>query len=285
MQLRNKYYAYPTVEAKPGKYVTTQFTSNVDLKKDAYKFLIEFENSVNNERINKMIQDGELAFLFHIECPQTSFRLTHVTNETSTTKIVEGKYLNGVVQICSFIIALKDIENFSDEDFSADYKGSKFNIGKNCIFGIGEQSNFDIQKKENELTGASSIFSIVPELNENIKSVQINVNSKDKIKLKLPKEVYYKYKNMGSQRAMYPIFNTMVFLPAMIYVLKELQGDFENYQENKWLKSLQKTYKNVFGSELNASTIGNIEVYEKAQKLLKEPYEDAFAFLARGIEE
>lgn len=284
MQLRNKYYPYPIVESTNIAYVTTKFYSDVDFKKDAYNYRLEFISSVNDEKIEGMIKSGELVYTFHIECPQTGFRIVHCTDENKSELAIDGDKLNGKVQVCTFITAQKDIVNYENQDFIQDYKGIKFKIGANCVFGIGKLIEFDVCKQHDELSGTASIFSIIINMDENEKSIKINMSG-EKIELKMPKEAYYKYKNMGSQQALYTVFNAMIIFPAMVYVLKELQGHIDDYNDRRWFKSLRKTFKSLLELELDEQTLESMDVYEKAQKLLKEPYDEAVAFLARGYDE
>lgn len=250
MQIRNRYYPYPVVAECNDSYVDTVFISDVDVVKEGYNIKFNFKADINNDMINELISDGEATFVHHIECPQTCYRKVIETDEAETVYMEHESKLNGIVQICSLIIAKSDLVGYKNQSFSSDYRGFGFNIEKGCVMGIGKQINIDINKEKENLENASSIFSIIPILDpeETMLYVDTHDSRKKKIIIRIPQKTYNRYRNLSRNLELQPVMHSMIIIPALIQVFNELkncESELYIYEEYKWFKALKRACKKI----------------------------------------
>ena len=198
MQLRNKYYPYPVIVDGGEYYDGSTFTSHLTQEMDGYNVKLIMSVDLNDQLLSQKINEGEVVFFFYIECPQTCFRKVVKTNDATKEIIIRDGDVNGIVQVCSFVVAEKDIEKYTNESFSSEYRGWKFNIEKGCILAIGNQYNVRINKIKDDLSNTSSIFSIVPNKDQSESSALVSLEQQ-KIIIKLPEQTYQQYYQVEQQ--------------------------------------------------------------------------------------
>lgn len=283
MQLRNKFYPYPVIIEGGEYYVNSSFDSNVEQKIEGYNVCLTISCKLNNAELEEMIETGQVEYVHHIECPQTCFRDCIKTKDCNIDYLLKDADVNGSVQVCSFVIAKKDILRYSNSQFSSDYKGFKFDMEKGCIMAIGNQINLRINKIRDDLANTASIFSIVPNTDENEVSMITDL-SKAKIVIMLPKKTYGLYANMQGYMEIQSAMHSMIIVPSIMYTLSELKQDRDqlyNYEEYRWFRGLKKACEGI-GVQLDETGLQNIDIYKVAQLLMNSPIGNAVKFMANG---
>ena len=229
MQLRNRYYPYPVIVEGGDYYENSKFSSSVNQEMEGYDAKITITVELNDTLLLQKIEQGEVVYAHHIECPQTCYRRVIKTKEKVKDILLKDKDVNGIVQICSFVIAEKDIDKYTNESFAADYRGWKFNIEKGCILAIGNQYNVRINKIRDDLANTSSIFSIVPNADQTENNLLVDLGQQ-KIVISLPEKTYQQYYNIQGYIDIQPAMHSMIIVPALVYVFSELRST-ENLEE------------------------------------------------------
>lgn len=139
MQLRSKYYTYPVITEDADFYEDSLFSSDVEQLLDGYNVKLKLKAELVNPELEEMLKREEVMFAHHIECTQTCFRRLILTNETEKECILRDGEVNGVVQVCSFLVANKNIEKYSNKLFAPDFRGFRFDIERGCIMAVGSQ--------------------------------------------------------------------------------------------------------------------------------------------------
>ena len=134
MQLRNKYYPYPVIMEDGEYYVDSSFTNDVEQVRDGYNIKLIFKAELRNDELVELLKDGIVEIVHHIECPQTCYRNIVRTRENKIEFLLKDSDVNGVVQVCSFLIAKRKIEKYTNTMFSSDYRGFKFDLEKGLLW-------------------------------------------------------------------------------------------------------------------------------------------------------
>lgn len=272
MQLRNKYYPYPVIVEDGDYYKNSSFDAEVSQELDGYNVKLLFKAELNNDELQELLDEGIVEIVYHIECPQTCFRTCYCTREKESCYLLKDTDVNGNVQVCSFIVAKKRIEKYTNTLFSADYAGFHFDIEKGCVMAIGSQLNILINKIRDDLATTSSIFSIVPN-KDPMETTTITDLSKNKIVVMLPEKIYGVYVNLQNYLDVQSAMHAMIIIPALMYALNEIKQDREqlyNYEEHRWYRNLRKACEKI-GITINEETLANIDTYKTAQLLLNSP--------------
>lgn len=280
MLLRNKYYPYPVIIEGGDYYINSSFDVEVEQEFEGYNVKLLFRAELNNEEMQDLLDAGMVEIVYHIECPQTCFRTCFRTRDKMSSYLLKDTEVNGNVQVCSFVVAKKNIDKYTNRLFSADYAGFRFDIEKGCVMAISSQFNVRVNKIRDDLANTSSIFSIVPN-KDWMETTVITDLSKNKIVIMLPEKTYGLYANMQNYMDVQPAMHAMIIIPALMYALNEIKQDKEqlyNYEEHRWFRSLKKACEGI-GITINEETLVNIDTYKTAQLLLNSPVLKAMEYL------
>ena len=67
--------------------------------------IFELDAKTDNEGLLKLIEEGFAEYIFHIECPSTSYRNIITSSNGSKTVVINESLLNNKVNVCFFIVA------------------------------------------------------------------------------------------------------------------------------------------------------------------------------------
>ena len=282
MQLRNRYYPYPVIVEGGDYYENSKFSSSVNQEMEGYDAKITITVELNDTLLLQKIEQGEVVYAHHIECPQTCYRRVIKTKEKVKDILLKDKDVNGIVQICSFVIAEKDIDKYTNESFAADYRGWKFNIEKGCILAIGNQYNVRINKIRDDLANTSSIFSIVPNADHTENNLLVDLGQQ-KIVISLPEKTYQQYYNIQGYIDIQPAMHSMIIVPALVYVFSQLRSteNLEEMEYYRWYRSLKKACNGI-GINIDEEGLKKMDLFKVAQQLLNSPISKAIEYSAMG---
>lgn len=282
MQLRNRYYPYPVIVEGGDYYENSKFSSSVNQEMEGYDAKITITVELNDTLLLQKIEQGEVVYAHHIECPQTCYRRVIKTKEKVKDILLKDKDVNGIVQICSFVIAEKDIDKYTNESFAADYRGWKFNIEKGCILAIGNQYNVRINKIRDDLANTSSIFSIVPNADHTENNLLVDLGQQ-KIVISLPEKTYQQYYNIQGYIDIQPAMHSMIIVPALVYVFSELRSteNLEEMEYYRWYRLLKKACNGI-GINIDEEGLKKMDLFKVAQQLLNSPISKAIEYSAMG---
>lgn len=285
MDIRYRIYPYPVLADYLDDYINSQFDTLIDPVKDGYNIKISFFAETNNSELIHYLSQGRAQFVYHLECAQTGFRTFVQTNSNEITHTISDKNLRGRLQICPFIVAAEDIPNYVNASFHEDYRGFKFNIEAGCIMAVGKQVNINIDKEINDLSNTPSVFSIIKNADETALGMVVDMDH-TKIVIKLPEKDYYNYKSVKDEPAVQPILNSMVVIPALTYVLEELNLRTSNerfeYSSYGWYRAIKKALASNFKCDIECDQFSSLNMLETAQKLINIPLSDALQALSSG---
>lgn len=280
MQLRSKYYTYPVITEDADFYIDSSFTSDVDQDIDGYNIVLILRYELKNPGLEELMKAGKVKVAHHIECSQTCYRKLILTEENEHRFVIRDGEVNGKVQVCSFLVAMEDIPHYSNELFSQDYKGFNFNIEHGCVMAVGSQIDLRINKIKDDLANTSSIFSIIPNYDETITNIIVDISG-NKIVISVPEKSFAIYSNMSATMDIQPIMHSMLIIPALTYALTELmesKDELYNYEDYRWFRCLRKACEQI-NISFEESIIENIKPFDLAQKLLDSPIPKAMDYL------
>ncbi len=282
MQLRNKFFPYPVIMEGGEYYENSEFTSSITQEMDGYNVKITITAELSDTLLLRKIDEGEVSYAHHVECPQTCFRKVIKTSDKTTEILLKDADVNGVVQICTFVIADKDINKYTNDSFASDYKGWKFNIEKGCILAIGNQYNIRINKVKDDIANTASIFSIVPNKDQTETNALVDWGQQ-KIVVSLPEQTYQQFFNVQNYIDVQPVMHSVIIVPALIYVFSELKtrDDLEEMEYYRWFRSLRKACEGI-GIPVDAEHIKTIDIFKLSQQLLNSPMIRAIEYTAVG---
>ncbi|MBR3070822.1 MULTISPECIES: hypothetical protein [Fibrobacteraceae] len=277
MDIRARLYPYPVLSADTDDYIDSEFSFTVVPQKQLTEVSLDITISLNNAELQSRIDNDDAVILIHIECSKTSFRKAIKTTDMHKVLLISNKRLNGNVSICLFVVAAKDLVDYSNGKFNEDYEGMSFNIEKGNILAIGGQRILQVTKEAEELSKIPSIFTICRAMSDNEdEGMQIDLD-RDKIVITLCDDAFKNYKLLCNSTSKLPIFHAMVIIPALIYALESIRKDGINaYEGRRWFKSIRRTLERS-DIKLDKDTLEMKPSYYLAQKMMESPVNKAFS--------
>lgn len=288
----NRTYSYPIKGKHYKGYKTDDYKVFIDSEVDGFEYSLKMVTELKDPELKSLIKQNKASVAYHLECPATAFRkLIYAEdqigfNDRSELSFkIDKQKICGSLQICSFILATKDIENYTNSDFDDVYKNRVYMINKGLPLAIGEQFTFNYKRNTSDDSNKASIFSVSKDHKNSFFSLNMDVYN-DRILILLPKGVYEQFQEKNQSENYRDLLNSLIVIPALIKVFEDIRaGDVGT--EKEWLntiaRSLSSVYKeNVCNEDLDMQ-LEHIKVFfdkhdtvQVAQELIACPINNAF---------
>jgi len=285
MEIRYKLYPYPVLAYYSDDYVNSSFETAIEPNRDGYNIKIDFIADLKNAELSKLLTEGKVRVVYHLECAQTGFRIALATDQMEYSYVISNKLICGRMQICPFIVAVQDLNNFVSSCFHEDYRGFKFSIEAGCVMAVAKQVDVEIEKDTNDLANMPSVFVIIKNADESASGMVVDMDQK-KIVIKLPETDYYNLKSIKDEATIQAVLNSLVVVPALTYVLEELNrrpaNDRYEYSGYNWYRTIKKAMAVRFNCDIESDQLSTLNMLEIAQKLINIPISEALKALSTG---
>lgn len=286
MNITKRVYAYPVLSEEKDDYNKSVFDVSLSYEMQSVsEFNFNFDIKMDNEELQHLLTNGKAEFVIHLECSTTAFRTTlHTIAEQISYSIPVGR-LNGKMEVTALIVAKEDITNFTSKDWNDDFDNISFEFLKGTILGYKNLPSLDIVKNFEELSNASSIFMVYKRLTTEPKPMDVNIDS-SQIKIGLGTREYELYSKFCKKVQFQPILNSMIVLPALVYVFEELKQEngIESNEGKAWFVSLNKAYEKRginFIDEIQSEEKTSVQL---AQEAMEMPLSEALVMLSELFE-
>lgn len=271
MRIKAKLYPYPVLATFNNDYVGSSFDIMIEEKMTDKEIILSMKPSLEDEGLANLIETGDAEFVMHIESSLTSFRRAVAVPPEGCEVTISANQIEEIINLCPFIIATRDVYDYSNNKFNNDYNGASFDFDKGNIIAIGIEKIIRIEKEDDDLANVPSIFSVTEIKDKKIDEIVMDYSG-NKIGIRLPSKVYRKFVTQNSQNPnAQPVLHAMLIIPALIQALEEVKhsgDDYYLYEDRRWFRAIQKASKKD-GTELNQESITNIDTYNMAQMLMK----------------
>ena len=283
MDIKYKMFPYPVLAYFSDDYKNSAFEVLAQTSANGYNLRLDFTATLKNKQLQALIDEGKAAFVYHLECAQTGFRTVVQTDSKIASTEISYKDVCGRLQICPFIVAITNIENYTNEAFHEDYAGLTFNIEVGCVMAVGRQMNADVEKMIDDLSHVPSVFSIIKTLNQDQTYMNVDMTGK-KIIIELPEKDYQNFAVINRVPALQAALNSMVIIPALVYVFEEIhrlspEERYTSYDEQGWYRSIRKVLFDKFGCNIESEEFNSKNMVELAQRIINEPIHEGLTAL------
>lgn len=282
MLLKNRLYPYPVITqfGDTTSYANGKFTLSYEKFEDESKdeLTLKFKYELDQPTLCKLIFDQKCSVKLLINCSATSFRKTYdfLSNEMELT--FKRKEFLDKVEMCAFIIADEEIEDFAPEDLKGRMAGRSFFIEQHDVLGIDEAAPITVEYNPKDAKNIESIFSVQRDTNQTeLLRLDLGTNPK-KIIIHVPSAVYDLYYNSKDNiEETGAVYHSLLLLNPLTQVLTMIKhGGFDDLEsiedEYKWFKSIEGSFKKAYQKDMEYDDLFGIsndaEIYEMAQKML-----------------
>ena len=278
--ISNMQFTYPILCDYKDDYINVKCIAGTtgEMEKSKKYSTIKTFVEITDEKINQFLKDGTAKIITKIYCNTTKYRNIFEIRSGNDQIVLQNKDINKRVELSTFVVLTKNIENYTNSNFNKDYKGKYFNLEKGTILAIGKQENIFIEKDINELTKISSII-VVCKGKENNGPMTVDY-SDEKIRITLSEQEFKTYSEYSKHCI--PVVNSMIIIPSIMYVLDEIAKDNQDesdYIYKKWYRVISKKASEVLGKEFTIEYIKNCGSLELLQKIFEIPISDALKMI------
>ncbi|WP_155835302.1 hypothetical protein [Herbaspirillum sp. RV1423] len=270
MQVNYRVYPHPVLSYFSDDYVRCLYQTNVltSVSRTTYQFAVTSKTS--SPGLLKLLEAGDAVHGIHIECNATRYRRIFTSKDDRFSVEISSDELDGRVNLCSFIVAARNID-YASEEFHPDFGGRTFKIRKGDVLAVDKDRTFIAEKEYDPLRKLPSIFRIMPNLADNPPPIDINLTG-HKIVIYLSDEMHRAYKKLAVDTATPHILSSMIIVPALISLLETISsGSVTEFEERRWYRVLSNKLKEHGYSIEEGSSGFNDSTLVIAQKLLGNP--------------
>lgn len=286
MEIKAKLYPYPVLAYFSHDYCPeSSFVVSAVPRVDGYKQRIIFTAVLNNDGLTELINSGKAEIIYHLECAQTGYREVLHVKEMVTVYLIPENKVSGKLQVCPFVVACENLVKYTNEAFTSDLKGMSFEIEKGNVLALSKQINVKVKKKTDDLRNLPSIINVV--LNgDNTEDYMIVNYDGSLINVMLPDEEWNRVDTLSRNNRLAPVFNCMIAIPAISYVLSKLQrmsaSDRQAYDDGSiiWYDCIKRSLLKNFKIDIESKDFEGLDAFKMAQQLVNGPLNNALKALS-----
>lgn len=242
----DRVYTHPVLAEERNDYETCRFSVDRKFNCDtAGNIVLEMNCSTDCPEIQELIRNGKSQYILHAECPATLYRRIESSRLENFSVNINLDDVKNKIYCVAFIVLSEDVENFSCGDWHEDFKGITFNLPKGSVLAYENLLPLVVYESDLFKTDKVSIFTISKRAGDTSMPFEAELHG-EKINISLNETDYNLYREYYSNREWQAVLNTVVILPALVYVFEELKkdscNDFERYGEREWFLALEKTF-------------------------------------------
>lgn len=276
MRIKNRLTPYPVLDDFGDDYIGSSFIVDYQVKSQFTEVYGKLVFGLENDDIQKLIDDNKAEYMVHIECPSTCYRTVISSSEPEMEFRLESSLVAKVIEIRTFIVLKIDVNNFSSINFHPDYAGMKFDLKSHQIIAIGSAMNFGIQKDDRDLDSLPSILQIVKLSDKKKGSLSVNTDNDDRVLIGLNEDIYELYARLGKTTFKATSFSVVLF-PALVVILQRMHANKDDTDMNSrhWFQVINSLLENN-GYKLQDISIDNDTLLSVCQSIFADPIARSF---------
>lgn len=288
----NQLTPYPVLAAFRDDYLNSAFNARIVGSQQFGDLQLQVSFELREPYLKDLISQGMAEYAIHIECPPASYRTCVRTSQDAYSLKLDRTIVRDVVEVCTYIVASRDIRGFRSPNFHPDYDGISFDIGSGGILAIGHSSRLKVRDAE-DMARHPSILKVMSADPSQKESMTVVMEKSSNVLISLRPDLYEAYVLLGDgSRA--DVILSMVIMPALQLVLTRMRGAEDpespgdsDYQGLEWYESMVELLRR------NGISVKDIDNFNNdssalaiAQKILSDPLERSLrGLLAEEVRE
>ena len=293
MEIKNRLFTYPVLCEDTDDYYDSSFFVNPQVvKEDANNISIQFDITLENAGIKKLINSDKAEFVIHAECSNTAYRVVAKTQSDVVGITMQKRKVNGAVALLGMVVAKEPIHYYDDASLNEDYDGVDIHFEKGSILAYYNMPRFIVIKNYEELSKSNTIFSVVKNNRSNLREhnpIKFDIEG-HKILIHVDDDVFGTFTKIRENESMKPIVNASLVMPALTYMLETLRykgsDDLEEYQGYAWFQQFVQFYNKTQVDFITDRAKNNSKyITEIVQEMLDSPVSALFGNILNLVEE
>lgn len=275
MKISNQSFPHPVLGLQDD--VNGKFEAGLTWSCDRALYYLYPVFNLQNETIEKLIENDIAAFVVHLECGNTFFRKSFLFKNRMPEIKINAEELRDRVEVSFYISSIKSLSEYYNKDAHSDYGNQKFSLEKGDVLAYGGDTSFQAVKNYESLKAVSSIM-VIKKASYDRGLTKVNYNN-EKIELWLSKENFQVYNDNKTDEHFSTLFHTTLVLPVLYKALTYIAIGDEDLINFKWFDVLKTRI-----DDENLSVDDDEKHFEIIQSLFGSPI-DRFFFSINSLNE
>jgi len=289
-----RYFPYPvlypddTTDYKNGIF---QADVSFSLHYNGNNLKLDSNFILTNQDLKDRIARCEVAFALHVECARTGYRKVYTAQSELISCLIPECQVNGELQVCTFLVAMQDINPYTNSDYADIIRDMPFAVEQGCILGIAQSFSFMIDTQKIDLGNISSVIHFTKNDDPLSRSMEVDYSDK-RIIVTLPQETFSLYKQTrniyGSESA--SLLRSIFIIPALMTVMYELlqyepEERLRDYADKNWYRAIDARLRQIKDISLDSVRERDMDVLRIVQEIIDNPSYTALKLLNDTIQE
>lgn len=289
MRVKQRSYPHPVLSTFGDDVVDSQFQMAVGISGTKTSYLIQVAAKTSNAGLATLVKNGKAQYALHLECPLTRYRALFSSTKEEFSFEIPASEIDGPVEVCSFILASKDIPSYTNKGFHPDYKSLAFPVSAGDTLAVYDDQMFLADKTIDPLRQIPSIFVIVPAEAKDAPPIEVDLTS-HKVSVRLSKDNYEIYRTLRNDQTLHSTLTALVIIPALIFVIdcvKQAAGSPEGlvqFESRRWFTVLARRLKELGIDPAKEDSFESQASPSLAQALIGKPLTDSLQTLRSYLE-
>lgn len=272
-----KAFPYPVLRPFSDDYMESEFQANAvpSLVDEGSGIQVDVTFALSSDEIRDAISAGRACYATVIQCRDTYFRETRLSDNEGLRLRFQAGDFRGAVEVYSFVVAVKEIDDFRSDDINSEFGSGPFRFQPGQVLAMDQPAVFYFDR--DLFKPVSSVFDLISE--KEIHSAEWYVRlDEEHVQIAVSEEFKEVVDNARNTKANQSVLINSLYFGAVMQAIQALK-DTDDYNERRWAKVIRQQCHNS-GLELDAH-----DSYLIAQKLLKEPLALLRRYVFAGDEE
>lgn len=195
-----------------------------------------------NPTIDKLVDDGVAEWVIRIQCARTYYRSTVTTQEPAASTTIDGRELDGAVDIDVSLCAIVEIPGYLPDGMHADYGDQAFDLLVGDLVVLGGGFRFNVDKEFDPLRASVRSLMTVSEGDHEIGAFRVDLDD-DLILISLSKHDWAAW-NATKDHAP-EILHASLVVPVLLHCIPKVV----DYLGTRWADRLDVLLERVAAGE------------------------------------
>lgn len=271
MELKCRNYPYPVLDYYSDNFINCSFQVSITSSVTKTAYLLNVTAKTSCRDLADLIKAKKACYALHVECSPTLYRTIYKSFEENFTIEIPANEVDGKVQLCPFILAVENLDEYTNSNFHPDYNGVSFKVRKGDVLAIDRDRDFDAMKETDVLKNISSIFRVRRAQEDTAPPHTLDIEGQ-LIAIYLSYDNHRVYNYLQKDINFQPVLSTMVIIPALVNIIDIIKSsDFNiaEFEDKRWFRSLRRRLKELGMEVENPDTLEESLVV--AEKIIGDP--------------
>ena len=238
---RLKSWPHPVLRKDSKDYQNVEFQvtfDELDRRIHTTEFGIDVSFALSDPDLLQLIEHGHAEYAILAVCSRTHYRRVFSHSDDHIRISAADGEIAGTLELTPFIVAVRELPQFSGRAWHTDYQGREFRINSGAVLAIDDTAEYLIDLAEEAPVSSCIAVSVAPHLDPGRWNCGLD---DERIMLQMSVPDYESFLDAreavkSTPDAMY-IMNA-IYLPGLIYAMTQADQSPQDYESLRWYRSV-----------------------------------------------